>query len=122
MSSRSIFAICPGAVFLSVFLVPLPSARHLLWTFALWSIFLVSLVAFVPFAANMAGVLACMYFGYLPGKRGARKNLLSFVRPEGDYTLIRNADSPEDFLRELNRIHEALADPEEHVGVSPPCR
>ena len=109
MSSRGTVAICLVAVFLSLLLVPLPSARHLLWTFTLWSIFLASLVALVGVAANMAGVLAFMYFGYLPGKHGAGANLLPFVRSEHNPTLICTADNPEDFVRELHRIQDALS-------------
>jgi hypothetical protein len=110
MSSRGIFATCLVAVFFSVLLVPLPSARYLLWAFTLWSIFLGSLFAFIGVAANMAGVLAFMYFGYLPRSRGASAKVLSFESSDETSTLIRDADNPEDFIRELHRIQEALSD------------
>lgn len=109
MSSRGIFAICLVAVFFSVLLVPLPSGRHLLWTFTLWSIFLASLVALVGVAVNMAGVLAFMYFGYRPARRGASANVLPFGSSDETSTLSRDADNPEDFIRELRRIQEALS-------------
>lgn len=110
MSSRGIFATCLVAVFFSVLLVPLPTARHLLWAFTLWSIFLALLVALVGVAVNMAGVLAFMYFGYRPARRGTSANVLPFGSSDETSTLIRDADHPEDFIRELHRIQEALSD------------
>lgn len=57
----------------------------------------------------MAGVLAFMYFGYLPGKRGASTNLQPFVRTEENCILIHNADDPRDLIGELHRIQDALS-------------
>ena len=56
------------------------------------------LVAFIDVAANMASVLAFMYFGYLPRNRGANTNVLSFVSSDETSTLIRDADNPEDLF------------------------
>lgn len=109
MSSRGIPAICLVALLVLVLLVPLPTDRHLLWTLALWSILLGSVVAFVGIAANVACVLAFMYFGYLPGKRGPGPVVLPFASSDVKVRLIRDAESPEDLAPELDRIEDALS-------------
>jgi hypothetical protein len=116
MSSRGIFAICLVAIFLSVSLAPFPNARHLLWTFTLWSLFLGSVLALIGVAANLAGVLALMYFGYAPGKRLSRANVLPFISWDDKKKLMhekqpwtQEAGTPDELVRELERIEDVLS-------------
>ena len=110
MSSRGIFAICLVVVFFSVLLVPVPNARHLFWTFTLWSLFAGSVIALAGIVANVAGVLALMYFGSVPGRRGSIVNVLPFISRNKQDTTIQDTETPNDLLRDLDRIADALSD------------